>query len=109
LAAGRPPAPLGVILFFSFGGLFLRFWKANLWRAENGTWLAHLRDVLTNREDKLPEVGKYNAGQKAVFWLMSILIIIRICTGIVIWASISTRSPASSKNGGRSSFTRPPT
>jgi formate dehydrogenase subunit gamma len=86
LAAGRPPAPLGVILFFSFGGLFLRFWKANLWRAENGTWLAHLRDVLTNREDKLPEVGKYNAGQKAVFWLMSILIIIRICTGIVIWA-----------------------
>jgi formate dehydrogenase subunit gamma len=76
---------IGVVLFFSFAGLFLRFWKANLWRAEDGTWLAHLRDVLTNREDKLPEVGKYNAGQKAVFWLMSILIIILICTGIIIW------------------------
>jgi formate dehydrogenase subunit gamma len=76
---------IGVVLFFSFGGLFLRFWKANLWRAEDGTWLARLLDVLTNREDRLPEVGKYNAGQKSVFWLMSILIIVLICTGIVIW------------------------
>src|ERR1700733_3288326 len=76
---------IGVVLFFSFAGMFLRFWKANLWRAEDGTWLARLLDVLTNREDRLPEVGKYNAGQKSVFWLMSILIIVLICTGIVIW------------------------
>ena len=25
-------------------------------------------DVVTNREDRLPELGKYNAGQKGVFW-----------------------------------------
>jgi formate dehydrogenase subunit gamma len=76
---------IGVVLFFSFFGLFLRFWKANLWRAEDGTWLARLRYVLTNEEERLPELGKYNAGQKVVFWSMSILIIILICTGIVIW------------------------
>jgi len=76
---------LGVVLFFSFFLLFVRFWKANLWRSEDGSWLAHLRDVLTNQEEKLPEVGKYNAGQKVVFWSMSILIIVLICTGIVIW------------------------
>jgi formate dehydrogenase subunit gamma len=73
------------VLFFSFSGMFLRFWKANLWHAEDGTWLARLRYVLTNEEDRLPEVGKYNAGQKVVFWSMSILIIVLICTGIVIW------------------------
>ena len=38
---------IGVVLFFSFLGLFLRFWKANLWKAEDGTWLARLRDVLS--------------------------------------------------------------
>jgi formate dehydrogenase subunit gamma len=76
---------IGVVLFFSFGGLFLRFWKANLWRREDGTWLARLRDVLTNHEERLPEVGKYNAGQKAVFWLMSILLLVLISSGIVIW------------------------
>ncbi|MER9585174.1 formate dehydrogenase subunit gamma [Mesorhizobium sp. M0276] len=76
---------IGVLLFVSFLGLFLRFWKANLWRPEDGTWLARFRDVLSNHEDNVPEVGKYNAGQKLVFWSMSILIVILISSGIVIW------------------------
>jgi formate dehydrogenase subunit gamma len=76
---------IGVLLFFSFAGLFIRFWRANLWRAEDGTWLARLRDVLAGNDEKLPEVGKYNAGQKVVFWGMSLLIIVLITSGFVIW------------------------
>jgi formate dehydrogenase subunit gamma len=76
---------IGVVLFFSFFGLFLRFWRANLWKREDFTWLVQLPDVLADREEKLPEVGKYNAGQKAVFWLMSILILVLISSGFVIW------------------------
>jgi len=76
---------IGVILFFSFAGLFLRFWKANLWKREDGTWMAKIRDVLTGHEENLPELGKYNAGQKVVFWGMSVLIILLIGSGIVIW------------------------
>ena len=76
---------IGVILFFSFFGLFFRFWRANLWAAEDGTWMARLADVLTAREERLPEVGKYNAGQKIVFWAMSILIVVLISSGLVIW------------------------
>lgn len=76
---------IGVLLFFSFFGLFLRFWKANLWKREDGTWLARIRDVLTGHEERLPEVGKYNAGQKFVFWSMSALIIVLITTGLIIW------------------------
>ena len=69
---------IGVVLFFSFLGLFIRFWRANLWRPEDGTWMRRLYDVLTDHEEHLPEVGKYNAGQKIVFWTMSILIIMLI-------------------------------
>ena len=76
---------IGVVLFFSFLGMFLRFWKANLWRREDGTWLARLRDVLADHEESLPEVGKYNAGQKMVFWMMSVLIIVLIASGLVMW------------------------
>jgi len=76
---------LGVILFFSFAIFFIRFWKANLWKVEDGTWMARLLDVLTKHEERLPEVGKYNAGQKVVFWSMSILIIVLICSGLLIW------------------------
>ena len=76
---------IGVVLFFSFLGLFLRFWKANLWVREDGTWMAKLRDVLAGHEENLPEVGKYNAGQKMVFWSMSFLIVVLITSGVVIW------------------------
>lgn len=76
---------IGVVLFFSFAGLFLRFWKANLWKSEDGTWLRRIRDVLAGHEEKLPELGKYNAGQKFVFWGMSALILVLITSGFVVW------------------------
>lgn len=76
---------IGVVLFFGFLGLFIRFWKLNLWERTDNVWLGKIRDVLTSNEDNLPEVGKYNAGQKLVFWSMSILIICLITSGIVIW------------------------
>jgi formate dehydrogenase subunit gamma len=76
---------IGVVLFVSFFGLFVRFWRANLWKAEDGTWMARLRDVIGGHEENLPEVGKYNAGQKVVFWAMSILILVLIVSGFAIW------------------------
>lgn len=76
---------IGVVLFFSFTGLFLRFWKLNLPKREDGTWLARITDVLRGHEERLPEVGKYNAGQKFVFWSMSALILVLITSGIVMW------------------------
>src|SRR4249920_3756053 len=53
---------IGVVLFFGFFGLFLRFWKANLWVRTDNVWMTRLRDVLTGHDENLPEVGKYNAG-----------------------------------------------
>ena len=60
---------IGVVLFFAFLGLFLRFWKANLWEPRTMSGWQRLRDVLAGDEENLPEVGKYNAGQKLVFWV----------------------------------------
>src|SRR5215468_2962750 len=81
---------IGVVLFFGFLGLFIRFWRLNLWRRSDSVWMRKLRDVLADREEEdrdeaLTEVGKYNAGQKVVFWSMSILIVILISSGVVIW------------------------
>jgi formate dehydrogenase subunit gamma len=76
---------IGVVLFFSFAGLFLRFWRANLWEGVDNTWLKRISDVLRDQEEKLPEIGKYNAGQKLVFWSMSALIVVLITSGIMIW------------------------
>jgi formate dehydrogenase subunit gamma len=76
---------IGVVLFFGFAGLLLRFWRANLWEGADNTWLARFSDVLRDKEDNLPDVGKYNAGQKIIFWSMSALIVVLIASGIMIW------------------------
>ena len=76
---------IGVVLFFSFLGLFLRFWRLNLWERTDSVWMSHPREVLSGEEEKLPEVGKYNAGQKLVFWSMSVLIVVLFTSGVVIW------------------------
>lgn len=76
---------IGVVLFFSFMGLFFRFWRLNIWERTDNVWLSRARDVLTAHDENLPEVGKYNAGQKMVFWSMSLLILVLIGSGLVIW------------------------
>lgn len=76
---------LGVILFFSFCGLFFRFVPLNLWNRDDTVWMKNLGAVARGEEENLPELGKYNAGQKLVFWGMSIVILALISSGIVIW------------------------
>ncbi|MCB1535884.1 MAG: formate dehydrogenase subunit gamma [Rhodoblastus sp.] len=76
---------IGVVLFFSFSGLFFRFWKLNLWKREDSKWIAQAGDLVAGHEERMPEVGKYNAGQKMVFWGMSILIVVLILSGLTIW------------------------
>lgn len=76
---------IGVFILLSFTGLFLRFWRQNLWQRVDNVWLMKLRAVLAGHEEDIPEIGKYNAGQKLVFWLMSILILVLFVSGVVLW------------------------
>lgn len=90
LFGGGPTARLlhpwiGVVLFVSFLGLFFRMVRLNLPQREDAVWLGNVKDVVTGNEERLPELGKYNAGQKVVFWAMTVLIVILIGTGIMMW------------------------
>jgi formate dehydrogenase subunit gamma len=76
---------IGVVLVIGFFGLFIRFFPANLPNFTDVVWLARIRDVLAGREEYLPEVGKYNAGQKFVFWSQAVLIAVLFITGIGLW------------------------
>jgi len=76
---------VGILLFLSFFVLFAQLWKLNLPKPEDRTWVANIGDVVTGHEERLPELGKYNAGQKGVFWAMSGLIIVLIVSGVMVW------------------------
>lgn len=75
----------GVIACFSFLLLFLQLWKLNIMRREDLVWARHVNDVLKGQEEKLPELGKYNLGQKMVFWGMFWLLLAMVISGLMIW------------------------
>ncbi|SDV50094.1 formate dehydrogenase subunit gamma [Chitinasiproducens palmae] len=76
---------IGVVMFLSFGSLAIRFWHHNKIEKYDVQWLKQFRDVLTNREERLPKIGKYNAGQKLLFFVMVLCLIGLLLSGIVIW------------------------
>jgi formate dehydrogenase subunit gamma len=72
-------------MFVFFLGTMVRYWGHNRLNDNDRKWLAGWRDVLANRENRLPEQGRYNAGQKAMFWLMVICMWVLLVTGIMFW------------------------
>jgi formate dehydrogenase subunit gamma len=76
---------IGVVLAVSFTGLFIRFFTLNFWKPEDTVWMKNFGKVMNAQEEGLPELGKYNAGQKLVFWGQSILILVLFCSGLVLW------------------------
>jgi formate dehydrogenase subunit gamma len=76
---------IGCVMFLSFLILALRFWHHNYLDKNDIQWMKQIDDVLANREEKLPEIGKYNAGQKLLFFTMVACLILLLASGVVIW------------------------
>jgi formate dehydrogenase subunit gamma len=76
---------IGVVLAVSFLGMFFRFVRYNFFNLDDVKWMLSPGAILRGDEEKLPEIGRYNGGQKAVFWLMSILIVALFVSGVVLW------------------------
>ena len=54
-------------------------------------WLRQIGDVVAGREERLPEVGRYNAGQKLFFHAVLVCLIALFVSGIVIWRAYFSR------------------
>jgi formate dehydrogenase subunit gamma len=71
-----------LILFLLLGA---RVAAENRLRPRDWAWLRQIRDVLTGHEERVPEVGRYNAGQKLVFYSVVICLTLLLLSGILIW------------------------
>ncbi|RFU49648.1 formate dehydrogenase subunit gamma [Paraburkholderia sp. DHOC27] len=76
---------IGLVMFSAFSGLALRYWHHNLIEWTDIQWLMHILDILNNREEGVPEVARYNAGQKMLFWTLLPCMLVLLGSGIVIW------------------------
>lgn len=75
----------GVTMVVAFAILFFRLWRENVITPEDREWVAHSADMLRGNKAAMPPVGKYNAGQKGVFWLMSVCLLVLLITGFMFW------------------------
>src|SRR5579862_4171082 len=76
---------IGIVLVVSYAGLIVQFWRDNGWGRDDIAWLGAINRVLVNEEEGVPEVPRFNAGQKFVYWSMALLIPVLLVTGLMIW------------------------
>lgn len=75
----------GVTMVLAFAVMFFRLWRENVFVPVDREWVAKSGDMLRGDKAALPPVGKYNAGQKGVFWLMSVCLAVLLITGVMFW------------------------
>ena len=74
---------IGVIMFAAFLLMFLRYWRENLIVRDDLEWAKNIRKVAQNEE--VGDTGRYNFGQKCVFWAAIVSLLLLLASGIVIW------------------------
>ncbi|HFC8842723.1 TPA: formate dehydrogenase subunit gamma [Neisseria oralis] len=74
---------IGVVMFLGFARQFLRYWHHNFIDKEDVKWMTSVLKVLKGYE--VGDVGKYNGGQKGMFWLMTACMLVLIATGVIAW------------------------
>ncbi|MDO4641290.1 MAG: formate dehydrogenase subunit gamma [Neisseria sp.] len=74
---------VGVVMFLGFFVQFFRYWKYNFVDKEDIKWMKSVGSVLKGHE--VGDIGKYNGGQKGMFWLMTGCMMVLLCTGFIAW------------------------
>lgn len=77
---------IGIAMFILFLGMFFMFVGANVLRKEDSAWLGSASRLISEgNAAKMPAVGKYNGGQKLVFWVFTLCLIVLLATGLLFW------------------------
>lgn len=74
----------GIIIFILLMFMAYNLAKHNLVDKNDRLWIKNIKEVIQGKEDDIP-IGKYNAGQKFLFWCIISLITILLITGLIMW------------------------
>ena len=82
----RAMHPWGGVVFVLALALMFRRWASQMkLDADDRRWLRNAHKYATHDESGLPEAGRFNAGQKMLFWLQSMAAILLLASGVVLW------------------------
>ncbi len=83
---------IGVAMSIMFVLMVLRFAGHNRIKAHDRQWISQWRKVINNNEEGVPAAGKYNGGQKLLFWVLVVSMLMLLLSGVVIWRETSAAS-----------------
>ncbi|MGQ0287203.1 formate dehydrogenase subunit gamma [Pasteurellaceae bacterium 22721_9_1] len=75
----------GIIMFVAFWILVVIYWRHNIPEKNDLRWLKNVGEVLKGNEHAVAYNGKYNLGQKMLFWTLILAMITLLVTGIIMW------------------------
>jgi formate dehydrogenase subunit gamma len=76
---------IGVVMVLLFLVMFFRYRADNKMTDADREWNKHRGELMRGNKDNMPPVGKYNAGQKMVFWSAAWSLFVLVATGLVFW------------------------
>ncbi|MFN3286040.1 MAG: formate dehydrogenase subunit gamma [bacterium] len=82
--------PIVGLVFFGALVVMLLLWARDM-RLErhDREWLRHMVDYAAGREEAVPPSGRFNAGQKLLFYLQFLAGILLLLSGVVLWFPLS--------------------
>ena len=76
---------VGVVMMLFFVVMFFRFQSLNRMTGTDWEWVKRAREMVNGDDHNMPIMGKYNGGQKLVFWLFALCLIVLLVTGALFW------------------------
>jgi formate dehydrogenase subunit gamma len=84
--ATREWHPWSGVIFALVQGFMFRQWAGSMKLDDNDKiWLQNSHKYAMNQEEGLPEVGRFNAGQKMLFWFQAGAALVLFLSGVVLW------------------------
>ena len=81
---------IGWLMMIGFVLMYFRFKALNKMEPADREWLDRVGEMMDGNDHNMPEQGKYNGGQKAMFWTMSVCMLLLFVSGIILWRAYFT-------------------
>lgn len=75
----------GIVMFLAFCNMVRIYWRHNFPEKSDWVWLKNIHEVLKGNEHAVSDNGKYNLGQKMLFWTLILAMFTLLITGIIMW------------------------
>ena len=79
---------VGVVMAVAFAIIFVRFFRLNIVTPADIEWLKKAKNMVDGNDHDMPEQGKYNGGQKMLFWSLGVCMALMTVSGLLIWRSM---------------------